>query len=57
MPRDERASQTSAVKSLIDWLNHNLDDVGYGEVGLVFTVHDSKVQYVDKVLRKKERIG
>jgi hypothetical protein len=26
-------------------------------VGLVFTVHDGRVQYVDKVLRQKERVG
>jgi hypothetical protein len=54
---DGRASQTAAVRNLIDWLNRNLDEVCYGEVGLVFTVHDGRVQYVDKVLRQKERVG
>ena len=54
--RSDQASQTVVVKSLLDWLTKNLDDIEYGEVGLVFTVHDGKPQYVKKLLEKKERV-
>lgn len=55
--RNDQASQTAVVKSLMDWLSKNLDEINYGEVGLVFTVHDGKPTFVDKVLRKKEKVG
>lgn len=54
--RNDQASQSTVVRSLVDWLNKNLDEINYGEVGLVFTVHDGKPTFVDKVLRKKERV-
>ena len=50
------ASQTTVVRSAIDWMKDHLDEIRYGEVSLVFTVQDGKIQYVDKLFRKKERV-
>ena len=42
----------SDVETLIDWLRGELKHTRYGEVGLVFTVHNKEVSKVEKVDKK-----
>ena len=50
-----RLSASSAVHSLIDWMIDNLDSIGYGEVGLTFTVHEGKIVDSVQVLKVARR--
>ncbi len=47
---DGMATAGAAVDSLVDWLKGELIDVGFGEVGLIFTVHGNKIVKYKKVL-------
>ena len=42
----------SDVETLIDWLRDELKGTRYGEVGLVFTVHNNEISKVEKVDKK-----
>jgi hypothetical protein len=50
------STQSAAVKEMFSWLQENLDTIGYGEVGLVFTVHDGKVVGEEYIKRRKRRV-
>lgn len=41
------------IQKLFDWLYQELQDTPYGRCGLVFTLHDSAVVRVEKVMEIK----
>jgi len=48
---------STAVDGLIDWIREQLQTVAYGEVGLVFTMHNSAISRVKKIRCEMQQVG
>ena len=43
----------SIIKPALEWLASALCDNAYGEVGVMFTLHDSRIVGVEQIERRK----
>lgn len=41
---------------LLEWLQNEVDQINYGEVGLILIVHDGQIVRHRKVVEKKEQL-
>lgn len=48
---------STAVDDLIHWMREQLDSVSYGEVGLVFTMHNSAISRAKKIKVDVQKVG
>ena len=44
------------VEAFIDWMRKELQKTPYGEIGLLFTLHNSGIVGVDKISKKKNKL-
>ena len=56
----ERECERMDIKmpaSVNSWLEHSAAELEYGELTVVFTIHQGQLQYIDKSVREKIKMG
>jgi len=42
---------------IIDWIDKEINRIDHGEVGIIFVIHEGKIQRYKKILEIKEQIN